>query len=282
MPRDYGKVSHRFWTGETGRQIRVLGLEARVVATYLVTCGSSNMIGLYYLPLTLLSHETGIPFEGALKALRSLSEADFAHYDEVDEVVFVPHMAKQQIAEQLSETDKQRQGVIALLKEYKKSKFIADFVALYGVDYHLTLEMFNQAPSKPLRSPFEGPPKPGSGSGEQGAGEQAPSKPSGKIRPDTPQHLEHCLRVAVEREQPEVGLWVPGRFSDRDAEKLLRDLGNIQAALPELERKIALFAKDPDMQPWSMAKFCDKYTAIGLPKLEFGKAPQPTKMQARY
>jgi hypothetical protein len=160
MPREYGKVSHRFWTGETGKEIRSLGLEARVVATYLLTCGSSTMTGLYYLPLTLLSHETGIPFEGALKALRRLSEGGFALYDENDEIVFVPNMAKQQIADRLSENDKQRKGVIALLKEFEKSKFIADFVEIYGSRYHLEMSMFPGAPSKPLPSPSEAPPKP--------------------------------------------------------------------------------------------------------------------------
>lgn len=44
--------------------------------------------------------------------------------------------------------------------------------------------------------------------------------------------------------------------------------------MTELERKIAIFAKDPDMQPWTMAKFVDKYNSLGLPKLEFGRAPK--------
>jgi hypothetical protein len=278
MPRDYGKVSHRFWTGETGRKIRDLGLEARVVATYLVTCGSSNMIGLYYIPLMLISHETGIPLEGASKALRSLSEADFAHYDESGEVVFVPHMAKQQIADELSATDKQQHGVVALLKEYKKSRFVADFVAIYGEAYHLPNGLVSEAPSKALPSPFEAPSKPRAGTEsreQEQEQEQSPPKPHGEIRPDNAHHLEHCLRVAIERAQPQAGRWVPGRFSDKDAQKHLRDIGDVEAAIPELERKIELFAKDPDMQPWSMAKFCDKYNAIGLPKLEYGKAPAP-------
>lgn len=160
MPRDYGKVRHRFWTGDTGKEIRAIGLEARVVATYLLTCGSSNMIGLYYLPATLLSHETGIPIEGALKALRSLSEAEFAHYDEASEVVFVPFMAREQIAEELSKDDKQRQGVIALLKEYKKSRFVADFVAIYKEAYCLPDGLDDEAKLKPLPSPIEAPSKP--------------------------------------------------------------------------------------------------------------------------
>ena len=94
------------------------------------------------------------------------------------------------------------------------------------------------------------------------------------FRPRNANDLELCLRVAIEREQPQAGRWIPGRFSTKDADKLLGDLGDVESALPEIERKIELFAKDPDMQPWSMAKFVDKYVSIGLPKLEFGRAPK--------
>lgn len=96
-----------------------------------------------------------------------------------------------------------------------------------------------------------------------------------KVRPRDPQKLLNCLGVAVRREQPQVGLYAPARFDYRDAQKFLANLGDVEAALPDVERKIELFAKDPDMQPWTIAKFVDKYNSIGLPKLEFGRAPKP-------
>jgi hypothetical protein len=96
-----------------------------------------------------------------------------------------------------------------------------------------------------------------------------------RIRPDCACNLETCLRVAIQREQPQVGMWIPGRFSYKDADKLFGDLGDVPKALPEIERKIELFAKDPSMQPWTVAKFVDKFNEIGLRKLEFGRAPQP-------
>lgn len=104
---------------------------------------------------------------------------------------------------------------------------------------------------------------------------------TGPLRPDSPLNLETCMRKAIQREQPQNGQWIPGRFSYADAQKLFRDLGDAEKAIPELERKIELFAKDPDMQPWTMAKFVDKYNAIGLPKLEFGKAPKPPAHKPR-
>lgn len=83
------------------------------------------------------------------------------------------------------------------------------------------------------------------------------------------------MRVAIEREQPQLGFWVPGRFSTKDAEKFLRDLGDIEKALPEIERKIELFSRDPNMQPWTVAKFVDQFNAIGMAPLEYGRAARP-------
>jgi hypothetical protein len=111
----------------------------------------------------------------------------------------------------------------------------------------------------------------------EGKGKGPTPAASGKIRPRTPHDLEHCLRVAIQREQPQAGLWIPGRFSTSDADKMIRDLGDIEAALPVLERKIDLFAKDPDMQPWTVAKFVDKFNGIGLAKLDFGRARKPSE-----
>jgi hypothetical protein len=70
MPRDFAIVKSSFWTGETGRKLRAAGGDAQRVAMYLITCGSSNMIGLYYLPLPVMCHEIGITLQGASKALR--------------------------------------------------------------------------------------------------------------------------------------------------------------------------------------------------------------------
>jgi hypothetical protein len=160
MARDYGKVTHRFWTGETGKKIRSLGLEARVVATYLLTCSSSNMIGIYYLPIALLVHESGCPIEGASKTLQSLSEIGFSYYDESEEIVFIPQMARVQVGDELKSGDKQRSGIIAQLKEHKKSKFIADFVAIYKDAFHLPDDLISKPLRSPLLSPIGDPSKP--------------------------------------------------------------------------------------------------------------------------
>lgn len=151
--RDYGKVSPQFWTGDTGRKIRAMGRDAQVVALYVITAPSANMIGLYYLALPTLMHEVGIDREGACKALRSLFEGGFLHYDELEEVIYVPEMAKFQIGDSLDAKDNRVKGLLRDLESYRKSRFYNDFIQRYGEAYHL-------GKAKPLASPSEAPCKP--------------------------------------------------------------------------------------------------------------------------
>jgi hypothetical protein len=58
--REYARVSPQIWLGETGRKLRGYP-EAQIVAYYLLSSPHANMIGLYYLPIIYLAHETGLP-----------------------------------------------------------------------------------------------------------------------------------------------------------------------------------------------------------------------------
>src|SRR5690242_1093322 len=100
--REYAKVSGGFWIGETGKQLRGAGCDAQLVALYLLTCPSSNMLGLYYLPMPTLCHEIGSPS----KALRRVCETGFAFYDDLSEHVWIPEMARRQIGATLDPKDK--------------------------------------------------------------------------------------------------------------------------------------------------------------------------------
>jgi hypothetical protein len=96
-----------------------------------------------------------------------------------------------------------------------------------------------------------------------------------KLRPDIGHNLVWCIKVAVERAQPKGGPWAPDTFAEENASRLLMGLGDLEKAMPDLERKIVLFSADPEMQPWTVKKFCDNYNGIGLPKIrkpgEMGK-----------
>jgi hypothetical protein len=280
VARDYAKIRSRYWTGETGKKLRKAGPQAQLLGAYLMSCGSSNMIGLYYLPLALIAHEVaGLTIEGASEALRTLSEVGFAHYDADEEIVFVPHMAFEQIAEELKPGDNQIKGVISALQEYRKSRFFWDFVEIYREPFHLPEELANRRPSegpaKPLRSQDQeqdqeqDPPSraiPGASTPEQEPTETATatSDQPAKVRPTTAHNLIHCLKVAMERARPERGPYHPGSFCDRDAGELLRSLQSSgKDQTEEIERRLALFVADDGMSPWTVLKFCRSYNGLG-------------------
>lgn len=152
MAREFAIVRASFWTGETGRKIREFGGDAQRVALYLITCGSSNLIGLYYLPVPTLCHEVGITLQGAWKALRCLSEAHFAYYDAPSEVVFVPEMAAIQVGESLKPADKRIKAIIREWQKHRKCLFYNDFYQRYGVPFYLPDPSPLKAPYEPLRS----------------------------------------------------------------------------------------------------------------------------------
>src|ERR1039458_5327097 len=99
--RDFAKIAPTFWNGETGLKLRQSGHQTQIIALYLLTCPSSNMIGLYHISLPTIAHETGSPFEGASQGLRRAFEANFAAYSEAEELVFVREMARYQVGEEL-------------------------------------------------------------------------------------------------------------------------------------------------------------------------------------
>jgi len=130
--REYARISPRYWIGDTGKKIKKLGLEAQVISLYLLTNPHSNMLGLYYLPITYLSHETGIPLEGASKGLQSLIEAGFCDYDFDAEVVFIYEMASFQLGKSLKASDNQCKGIQNTYNELPNNIFLKDFFEKYG------------------------------------------------------------------------------------------------------------------------------------------------------
>lgn len=153
--RSYSQVSPKFWTGQTGKALREQGRDAQFVALYLVTCPSANMIGLYYLPLPVLCHETGLSPEGASEALRRVIQVQFAFYDSKDEIIFIPEMARYQLGETLKAKDKRRKSIQNEIDKYRKSKFLQMFMERYGKAFHLSYPSEkpeeNEGASKGLR-----------------------------------------------------------------------------------------------------------------------------------
>jgi hypothetical protein len=153
--REYGIVTPQFWIGNTGKALRG-NLEAQVVALYLMTSPHANMIGVYYCPLDYIAKETGLPIEGASKALASLIEGEFCGVDGVTEEVFVVRMAAYQIGEQLSPKDKRCIGIARELEKVSSAELQQRFRAIYSVAYHLPKVAGKLSPSKAPSKPEAG------------------------------------------------------------------------------------------------------------------------------
>ena len=179
--RDYAKISGTFWTGKTGKDLKAKGPEAVVVGLYLLTCPNSNMLGLYWLPLLYLQHETGLGLEGASKGLAGAIEAGFCEYDEASEVVWVREMAAYQIATALKPNDNRCAGVQREYDALPENPYLTAFYQRYAEAFSMTS---CRGKGKGLRSPSKAPPKPRAGAGAgAGAGEGGHASPRGSRLP---------------------------------------------------------------------------------------------------
>lgn len=157
--RDYGTISPQFWLGKTGKALRGKP-EAQLVALYLMTSPHATSIGIFHCPILYIAHETGLPFEGASKGLRSLMDCGFCQFDEETEEVFVVNMATYQVGGVLDPKDKRCIWVTRELEKVGSSRLAAGFYAIYSIAYSLPEMTFcvpekvspYEAPSRPLRS----------------------------------------------------------------------------------------------------------------------------------
>ncbi len=158
--RDYSKISPKFWIGATGKKLRTGGSDTQLVALYLLTCPHANMLGLFYLPIMYIAHETGLGIEGASKGLQGSIEAGFCQYDASTEMVWVEEMAVYQIAERLEAGDKRSKGVQNEYDDLPDNPYLAPFFDKYHTAFNMSkkrvfgLDLTSpfQAPSKPLPS----------------------------------------------------------------------------------------------------------------------------------
>jgi len=157
--RDYSKVSGAFWTGKTGKSLRGDHL-SQTIAFYLMTSPHSNMIGVFYCPISYIAHDIGSSFEGASESLKKLCEGGFCTYDEDAEMVWVHEMARFQIGDSLKPTDNR---VIDIQKQYSnlaESLIKTGFYARYKDCFHLKQQKEKASPSK---APSQVPLKPETG-----------------------------------------------------------------------------------------------------------------------
>ena len=136
-----------FWTRGSGKRLRG-HKEAQIVALYLMSSPATTMVGIYHLALPTLCHETGLTTEEASKGLGRCIEEGFCFWDEAEELVFVPALAKHQIGEKLSAKDFKVKGVLRALAPFREHRFYAMFIDRYADSYCLSPDD-SEAPSRP-------------------------------------------------------------------------------------------------------------------------------------
>ena len=100
--------------------------QVQVLALYLLSAPGSNMIGLYYLPIPVILHESGLSAEATRRGLDALHEIKFAEYDATSEHVWVYDMARWQVLGHrkiASPRDKRVKGVRQQLQRLAKNPF---------------------------------------------------------------------------------------------------------------------------------------------------------------
>lgn len=155
MAREYSKIGPQFWNGRTGKALKREGSEAVIVALYLMTCQHANMLGLYFLSLAYVAHDTGLGLEGASKGLEGACKAGFCKYDAEAEVVWVMEMALYQIGDKLDAKDNRCKGVQKEYDALPENKFLYEFFERYGSSFGMVAARNSEpseAPPKPLRS----------------------------------------------------------------------------------------------------------------------------------
>lgn len=138
MTREYSKISPQFWVGKIEREILKLGVESRLLAFYLMTCPHSNMIGIYYLPVAYIVHDTKIDRVLIDKALKELIEMGFCSYDFTTDYVWVHEIAKYQVSDHLEEKDKRGKAINDIFRTLPDLIFLNEFYEKYQDVFHLS------------------------------------------------------------------------------------------------------------------------------------------------
>jgi hypothetical protein len=282
--RQYASISPRFWTSGSGKQLRGYP-EAQVVALYLMSSPHTSMVGIFNLALPTLCHETGLSLEAARKGLQRCSEVDLAFYDEAEELMWIPALARHQIGERLSlgksgKPDHRIAGVRRALGPFKGHRFYDLFVERYGSAYHLHSDVEEAPPvalprayvpdPDPARVPDPAPDPAGGAGGPPVSSpvakpvplERAVTAPEAAPRRTEPRNLADALKLSANERcallvaRPDLAQWVePGKWPEVVSTiGLFREI-TAQPRLPVgqyhadsgLRAVVALYAADPPL-----------------------------------
>lgn len=145
----FTKIPSDFWTTPQAKALREAGVEANLLAMYLLTSPHANRLGIYYLPVAYICQDTHLPQEAVTQGLATLSRLNFCHYDDTTAYIWVTDMALYRVSRTLSPNDNQVKGIHRLYESLPKSlPFLDDFYQKYQSIFHF--------PAPINSSPFEG------------------------------------------------------------------------------------------------------------------------------
>ncbi len=120
----YRTIDASFWTDP---KVRRLTPDGRNLFLYLITNPHTHVSGIYYLPRTTMTHETGFSNKVLDTLSDTLSSAGFCAFDAETETVWVRKMMKYQ-----GKGDKNlRSAAHHITKDIHISRLIAEFIAAY-------------------------------------------------------------------------------------------------------------------------------------------------------
>lgn len=94
----------------------------------------------------------------------------------------------------------------------------------------------------------------------------APRAPVGvRVQPDSPSNLIHVLGVLVREAHPEVGLWAPGRFAEKDAVRFYDQIPNAERAraVPTIRTRLEIYVREASDDGWTLKGFLDRFNGLG-------------------
>jgi len=119
----YRTIETAFWTDP---RIVALKPDGKLLCLYLVTNPHAHVSGIYYLPDTIVSHETGLSASRVDTLWDTLSSAGFSRRDKKREVIWVLRMFFYQ-----GRGSKNERAAAKHIQTLHKSSLVNDFLAAY-------------------------------------------------------------------------------------------------------------------------------------------------------
>lgn len=134
--REFNKVSAKYWMTGLSKKIRQLGTDAAYLSIYLQTNHHTHSLGMFYLPLQYIAHDTGITLNKVEELLKALCAIDFCCYDFESEYIWLKNYALEQSGGALKENDNRVAQLQRYFEELPQLEFLDAFYETHKQDFH--------------------------------------------------------------------------------------------------------------------------------------------------